>query len=349
MRPYEAGLDRAREIEDRAWQCSLLGNLGMLHANVGRMDEARRCLEQALELARALADRRREGTLLCNLGMLHLVQRHLDETIDACRSRLCVSRGNSVTAACWASCTATWAWPRKSADARRRALAYFDAGLKVMRELGDRRHEGQFLGYMGRTRARQRDYVLARECFATAHVLLSEVSDALSLGILLFATWRPAVARGDPAPLARHWTRPFDGPLYRRGSRFRIRSGLWPGRKRCSVWPRQTSARLLSLAHGSSLIGALPSFGTSDVVPEAGIRGMRPVLLHWNPCPKSRGAAVLEDRVRIGLAAAAHLGRRRRMAIELDAVLRELILVRIAAEDPPYGAVLLVKRRVAFG
>ena len=195
---YEAGLDRAREIEDRAWQCSLLGNLGMLHANVGRMDEARRCLESSLDLARALADRRREGTLLCNLGMLHLVQRHLDEAIDVSEQALRVARElghRRVLGIVY--CNLGLAEEERGHAAE--ALAYFDAGLKVMRELGDRRHEGQFLGYMGRTRARQRDYGLARECFATAHVLLSEVSDALSLGILLCDLATCEWHAGDPA------------------------------------------------------------------------------------------------------------------------------------------------------
>jgi len=180
----EAGLERAREVEDRGWQCVLLGNLGTLHANVGRMDEARSCLEQALKLARALADRRREGTLLCNLGMLHLVQRRLDEAIDVSQQALRVTReiGDRRVQGI-VSCNLGLAEEEQGRTAE--ALAHFDAGLKAMRDLGDRRHEGQFLGYVGRTRARQREYALARECFAAGHALLSEVSDALSLGILL--------------------------------------------------------------------------------------------------------------------------------------------------------------------
>ena len=181
---YEAGLERAREVDDRGWQCSLLGNLGMLHANVGRMDEARTCLEQALDLARTLADRRREGTLLCNLGMLHLVQRRLEQAIDVSEQALRVARelGHRRVQGI-VSCNLGLAEEERGRTED--ALAHFDAGLRVMRDLGDRRHEGQFLGYVGRTRARQRQYELARECFAAAHTLLSEVSDALSLGILL--------------------------------------------------------------------------------------------------------------------------------------------------------------------
>ena len=181
---YEAGLARAREVKEQSWQCSLLGNLGMLHANVGRMDEARVCLEQALALSRALGDRRREGALLCNLGMLHLVQRHLEEAIEVSQQALRVARevGHRRVQGI-VSCNLGLA--AEEQGRRAEALAHFDDGLKAMRDLGDRRHEGQMLGYVGRTHARERDFALARECFAAGHALLSEVSDALSLGILL--------------------------------------------------------------------------------------------------------------------------------------------------------------------
>ena len=180
----EAGLERARAVEDRGWQCALLGNLGMLHANVGRMAEARSCLEQAINLARTLADRRREVEHLCNLGMLHLVQRRLDEATDVSQQALRVARevGHRRVQGI-VHCNLGVVEEERGRAVE--ALANFDAGLKVMRDLGDRRHEGQFLGYVGRTRARLRQYELARECFVAGRALLSEVSDSLSLGILL--------------------------------------------------------------------------------------------------------------------------------------------------------------------
>jgi len=54
-----------------------------------------------------------------------------------------------------------------------------------MRELSDRRGEGQILGYLGRARGRLCEFELARKCFASGYALLKEVSDTLSLGVLL--------------------------------------------------------------------------------------------------------------------------------------------------------------------
>ncbi len=43
------------------WEGSLLGGLGMLHANAGRLGEAQAVSRSALEMAQALGDRQREG------------------------------------------------------------------------------------------------------------------------------------------------------------------------------------------------------------------------------------------------------------------------------------------------
>jgi hypothetical protein len=55
----------------------------------------------------------------------------------------------------------------------------------VARELGDRRSEGQVLGYLGLAHARQARFDKARACLDTGEALLREMSDRLSLGVLL--------------------------------------------------------------------------------------------------------------------------------------------------------------------
>jgi tetratricopeptide (TPR) repeat protein len=67
----------------------------------------------------------------------------------------------------------------------REALAHFESALRSMRVLGDRRSEGQFLGYLGRARARLNEFGAARDCFSAGEALLCELSDTLSLGVLL--------------------------------------------------------------------------------------------------------------------------------------------------------------------
>jgi len=181
---YEAALLRARDARDLGWQCALLGNLGTVYANIGRMDEARRCLEQSLTLARQLGDRRREGNTLCNLGMLHLVQKRVDESINASEQALLVARELGYKRLeGTVQCNLGLAHEERGHE--REALTNFEAALLAVRELGDRRLEGQFLGYLGRTLARLREYESARGCFTNGEALLREVSDPLSLGVLL--------------------------------------------------------------------------------------------------------------------------------------------------------------------
>lgn len=181
---YEAALTRGRDAGDLRWQCALLGNLGMLNANVGRLEEAERCFEQSLALARTLGDRQGEGRTLCNLGMLHLVQKRLDEAIDVSKQALRVARTlGHLRVESTVQCNLGLAYEEKGDTGE--AFACFDAALHSARELGDRRSEGQVLGYLGRTLAHRAEFGPARQCFADGRQLLADVSDAVSLGILL--------------------------------------------------------------------------------------------------------------------------------------------------------------------
>jgi tetratricopeptide (TPR) repeat protein len=148
------------------------------------MEESRRCLEQSLALARQLGDRRREGNTLCNLGMLHLVQKRPEKSIEVSEQALRVARelGHRRLEGT-VQCNLGLAYEERGSE--RDALSNFEAALRAVRELSDRRLEGQFLGYMGRTLARLGEFELARERLAAGEGLLRQVSDPLSLGILL--------------------------------------------------------------------------------------------------------------------------------------------------------------------
>jgi tetratricopeptide (TPR) repeat protein len=67
-------------------------------------------------------------------------------------------------------------------DAARR---HFEAGVAVVRELKDRRSEGQFLNYLGALDARQGRFDEAWSCLDAAERLLTEVGDRVNLGLLL--------------------------------------------------------------------------------------------------------------------------------------------------------------------
>src|SRR5207245_3178217 len=78
------------------------------------------------------------------------------------------------------------------------ARTRYEAALAVARELGDRRSEGQVLGYLGPLHARQARFDEARACLDTGEALLRAMSDRLSLGVLLCCRAEAAHLSGDP-------------------------------------------------------------------------------------------------------------------------------------------------------
>jgi tetratricopeptide (TPR) repeat protein len=68
---------------------------------------------------------------------------------------------------------------------RPQAAERYESALAVARQIGERRYEGQFLNYLGLLRARTGQLDEARRCLDGSETLLREVSDRISLGVLL--------------------------------------------------------------------------------------------------------------------------------------------------------------------
>jgi tetratricopeptide (TPR) repeat protein len=195
---YEAALALARELGDRRWEGGTLGNLANLHVNLGRMDEGRADYEAGLAAAREIGHRQWEGNMLCNLGFLHLTQQRMDEAranfeaaLVAARemghARLeCIALGNLGIAL-------------DALGERPQAAARYEAALGVARRIGERRYEGQFLNYLGLLRARTGQLDEARRCLDSSETLLREVSDRISLGVLLCSRAETELLAGAPA------------------------------------------------------------------------------------------------------------------------------------------------------
>jgi tetratricopeptide (TPR) repeat protein len=66
-------------VGDRRWEGNARCNLGLLHHDQGRSDEARSQFEVALQMSRAMGHTRLECTVLCNLGIVFEAQDGLDE------------------------------------------------------------------------------------------------------------------------------------------------------------------------------------------------------------------------------------------------------------------------------
>ena len=65
------------------------------------------------------------------------------------------------------------------------ARAHYDAALAIVREVGDRRTEGTFLGKLGALELRLGRCEEAQAAFARGELLLREVGERLELGKLL--------------------------------------------------------------------------------------------------------------------------------------------------------------------
>jgi tetratricopeptide (TPR) repeat protein len=74
-----AALAIAREVGNRRDEGSLLGQLGRLEHEQGRLDRARAAYDEALAIHRALGNRRYEGVVLASLGDLLVAQGRRDE------------------------------------------------------------------------------------------------------------------------------------------------------------------------------------------------------------------------------------------------------------------------------
>ena len=64
---------------NRRFEGFVLGNLGVLHYNHGRMEEARARYQAALAIAREVGNRRHEGFVLGSVGNLHRDQGRIEE------------------------------------------------------------------------------------------------------------------------------------------------------------------------------------------------------------------------------------------------------------------------------
>jgi predicted ATPase/class 3 adenylate cyclase/Tfp pilus assembly protein PilF len=180
---YEAALALARELGDRRLEGGLLGNLGGLLHDDGRLDEARALYEQALALAHEVGDRRWEGNARCNLGLLHHQQGHAAAAHAAFEAALTLAREvGHVRLECTVHCNLGLVLEAGDPAA---ALTHHERAVTIAHDLGDRRLEGQFRGYLGTLDARLGRHADARVCLAAGEALLVESADQLSLALLL--------------------------------------------------------------------------------------------------------------------------------------------------------------------
>ena len=130
------------------------------------------------------SDRQWAGNNLCNLGLLLQQRGLLDQAREAMDEALIHARElGHVRLECITSTNLALLAVARRDDAA--AAALFDQALRLARELGDRRTEGQVLGYLGALHAREGRADEAWHLYDSGEALLDEAADPLSLALLL--------------------------------------------------------------------------------------------------------------------------------------------------------------------
>ncbi len=216
--------EEAVQAGDRRQEGHALGNLGLLHWDVGRMEEARECLDNALVVLREVEDPEARAAVLGNLGGLHREQGRSSLSQECYEAALVDYRlsGHCLGQATilgglgllrWDQGQSTGAQrcfedalvflrpgPYRAAAAKllnnlagllqergelQEAQRHYQDALAAFREVGNRRSAGIILGNLGQVHQHQGRSSEARACYEDALLIQREVGNRRSEGILL--------------------------------------------------------------------------------------------------------------------------------------------------------------------
>ena len=176
------GLTRARA--DRKLEGIILGDLGQLHREQGRMHDAQRCLEAALTIFGDVGYRLGQGWVLHNLGNLH------DQLGAPAQSRACHEAALAIHSelgnrAGTGQVLAGLAILNRHQGRMDEAQAHYQSALAIHRELGDRRTEGIALGNLGNVLMDLGHVAQAQTHYEAALAIHREVGSRVVEGVTL--------------------------------------------------------------------------------------------------------------------------------------------------------------------
>ncbi len=190
---YEQALAIAREIRATSAQRSAewtdarcsegnqLGNLGVAYAELGQVERAIECHEQALAIDREIGDRRGEGNQLTSLGTAYRNLGQAERAIEYYEQALAIQReiGNRVgEGADLGDLGNAYAYLGQAEQ----AIEHYKQALAIAREIGDRTGEGTGLSNLGAAYAELGQMERAIEQFEQALVIDREIGDRASEG-----------------------------------------------------------------------------------------------------------------------------------------------------------------------
>ncbi|XP_074655254.1 uncharacterized protein LOC141908888 [Tubulanus polymorphus] len=127
---HKHDLNLARTLGDKLGEAKASGNLGNTFKVLGKFDEAIACCQRHLDISRELSDRVGEARALYNLGnVYHAKGKHAGRS------------GHQDPGE----------FPQEVKDCLQRATEFYEANLRIVRELQDRAAQGRACGNLGNT------------------------------------------------------------------------------------------------------------------------------------------------------------------------------------------------------
>jgi len=193
---YEAALLVHREVEDRRTEGIVLGNLGILHRQLGDSSLSQSYYEAALSLHREVGDLRFEGTVLGNLGILYLEQGQPARALECYEAALMVHRETRDRRQ-EGVVLGNLGILHKQNGRMSTAQEHFEAALIIHRELENRQHEGFVLGHLGETLFALGDQAGSEKLLLQGSALLRELNAKRPLCELFLTRGRLALQSGE--------------------------------------------------------------------------------------------------------------------------------------------------------
>jgi tetratricopeptide (TPR) repeat protein len=187
----------ARQLGDRSAEVQSIRFLGAMCKDLGRVEEARDCYEQALAAAREVGDRTMETRSLRFLADLHQEQGRTDEAISTYLEVIRLQRQMGTRTA-EAITLSNLAILYADCGRMEEASELFDKALEMQSEPMELRHRGITLGNSAVIPLTQRRYPEARRIFEQALAVHRQVGNRLFEGVLLANLADVDLAEGRP-------------------------------------------------------------------------------------------------------------------------------------------------------
>ncbi len=184
LEAFQVALDLSRSEGNRAFEGTILSNIGLVYSDQGRYAEALEVYQQALSIIREISNRAEEGAILSNIGLVYSDQGRYAEALEMYQQALVITRevgsqaGEGTTL-------------NNIGDIYDRlgqyeaALDYYRQSLIISQEIGDRTGEGTTLNNIGVIYDRLGQYEAALDYHQQSLSILQEIGDQAGEGTTL--------------------------------------------------------------------------------------------------------------------------------------------------------------------